>query len=295
MSSKMLKGVVAAALAAGLLAGTAQAYEAGDWLFRIGAYGVFPETDNLTNVLGTGATLNVEDGYTLGFNFTYMINPNIGVELLAALPFQHDIKLSGVGQVGQTDQLPPTVSIQYHFMPQNSIRPYVGLGINYTFFFNEETSGALTGTSLSLDSSWGLAGQVGIDIDVAPNWFVNADLRYIGIDTEAKLDRSQRHRHCGHQSPCGGRPDRRQGPASGKSASPGGSGYCACFRRFSPIATRCPCRHARSNLSGTPLRIIGRSDPPAKMAAPFRFCIRSTNRTPRFKPVRDNPRPATPH
>ena len=188
MSSKMLKGVVAAALAAGLLAGTAQAYEAGDWLFRIGAYGVFPESDNLTNVLGTGATLNVEDGYTLGFNVTYMINPNIGVELLAALPFQHDIKLSGAGEVGQTDQLPPTVSIQYHFMPQSNIRPYVGLGINYTFFFNEETSGALTGTSLSLDSSWGVAGQVGIDIDVAPNWFVNADLRYIGIDTEAKLD-----------------------------------------------------------------------------------------------------------
>lgn len=188
MSSKMLKSAVAAALAAGLLAGTAQAYEAGNWLFRIGAYGVFPESDNLTNVLGTGATLNVEDGYTLGFNLTYMVNPNIGIELLAALPFQHDIKLSGAGTVAQTDQLPPTVSIQYHFMPQSNFRPYVGLGLNYTFFFNEETKGALTGTSLSLDSSWGLAGQVGIDIDVAQNWFVNADLRYIGIDTEAKLD-----------------------------------------------------------------------------------------------------------
>ena len=188
MSSKILKSAVAAALAAGLLAGTAQAYEAGNWLFRIGAYGVFPESDNLTNVLGTGATLNVEDGYTLGFNLTYMVNPNIGIELLAALPFQHDIKLSGAGTVAETDQLPPTVSIQYHFMPQSNFRPYVGLGLNYTFFFNEETKGSLTGTSLSLDSSWGLAGQVGIDIDVAQNWFVNADLRYIGIDTEAKLD-----------------------------------------------------------------------------------------------------------
>ncbi len=188
MSSKMLKTAVAAALAAGLLAGTAQAYEAGNWLFRIGAYGVFPESDNLTNVLGTGATLNVEDGYTLGFNLTYMVNPNIGVELLAALPFQHDIKLSGAGTVAQTDQLPPTVSVQYHFMPQSTIRPYVGLGLNYTVFFNEETKGALTGTSLSLDSSWGLAGQLGIDIDVAQNWFVNADLRYIGINTDAKLD-----------------------------------------------------------------------------------------------------------
>ena len=94
MSMKIAKSALAAALAAGLLAGTAQAYEAGNWLFRIGAYGVFPESDNLTNVPGTaGATLDVDDGYSLGFNFTYMMNPNIGIELLAALPFKHDIKL----------------------------------------------------------------------------------------------------------------------------------------------------------------------------------------------------------
>ncbi len=189
MSMKIAKSAVAAALAAGLLAGTAQAYEAGNWLFRIGAYGVFPESDNMTNVLGTGATLNVDDGYSLGFNFTYMINPNIGIELLLALPFNHDITLSGgAGKVAETDQLPPTLSIQYHFMPENSVRPYVGIGLNYTTFFNTDTKGALEGTSLKLDNSWGVAGQFGIDIDVAPNWFVNADIRYIGISTDATLD-----------------------------------------------------------------------------------------------------------
>ncbi|MDS4025826.1 MAG: OmpW family outer membrane protein [Candidatus Contendobacter sp.] len=184
---KITKSVAAAALAAGLLAGTAQAYDAGNWLFRIGAYGVFPESDNLTNVLGTGATLNVDDGYTLGFNFTYMITPNIGIELLAALPINHDIKLSGAGKVAETDELPPTLSIQYHFMPESSVRPYVGIGLNYTTFFNTSTNGALEGTSLSLDDSWGVAGQFGIDIDVAPNWFLNADIRYIGISTDASL------------------------------------------------------------------------------------------------------------
>ena len=188
MSMKMTKSAVAAALAAGLLAGTAQAYEAGNWLFRIGAYGVFPESDNLTNVLGTGATLDVDNGYSLGFNFTYMINPNIGIELLAALPFRHDIELSGAGTVAHTDHLPPTLSVQYHFTPESSIRPYVGIGLNYTNFFNEETEGALEGTSLKLDDSWGVAGQFGIDIDVAPNWFVNADIRYIGISSDAKLN-----------------------------------------------------------------------------------------------------------
>jgi outer membrane protein len=188
MSMKIAKSALAAALAAGLLAGTAQAYEAGNWLFRIGAYGVFPESDNLSNVLGTGANLNVDDGYSLGFNFTYMVDPNIGIELLLALPFQHDIQLSGAGTVAHTDQLPPTLSVQYHFTPESSVRPYVGIGLNYTNFFNEETEGALEGTSLKLDDSWGVAGQLGIDIDVAPNWFVNADLRYIDISSDAKLN-----------------------------------------------------------------------------------------------------------
>lgn len=186
MSSKMLKSAVAVALAGGLLAGTAQAYQAGQWLGRVGVYGVFPESDNLS--MGPGVNIDVDDGYSLGFNFTYMVNPNIGVELLGALPFKHDISLSGAGTVGETKQLPPTVSVQYHLMPEGTVHPYVGLGLNYTNFFSEKTKGALSGSSLKLDDSWGVAGQLGIDIDVAPNWFVNADLRYISIKSDAKLN-----------------------------------------------------------------------------------------------------------
>ena len=186
MSSKMLKSAVAVALAGGLLAGTAQAYQAGQWLGRVGIYGVFPESDNLS--MGPGVNIDVDDGYSLGFNFTYMVNPNIGVELLAALPFKHDISLTGAGTIGETKQLPPTVSVQYHLMPEGTVHPYVGLGLNYTNFFSEKTKGALSGSSLKLDDSWGVAGQLGIDIDVAPNWFVNADLRYISIKSDAKLN-----------------------------------------------------------------------------------------------------------
>lgn len=189
MSSKILKSAVAMALAGGLFAGVAQAYEAGNMLFRVGAYGVFPESNNLSNVLGLGENLEVDDGYSLGFNFTYMVNPNIGVEVLAALPFKHDIKVTGgVGNVGEVKHLPPVVSVQYHFMPEGTVHPYVGLGLNYTIFSSEKTRGALEGASLKLDNSWGIAGQVGIDIDVAPNWFVNADLRYISIESDAKVN-----------------------------------------------------------------------------------------------------------
>lgn len=186
MFQKMSKSAAALALVGGLLASTAQAYQAGEWLGRVGVYGVFPESNNLN--LGPGATIDVDNAYSLGFNFTYMINPNIGVELLGALPFKHDISLSGAGRIGETKQLPPVVSIQYHMMPEGTVHPYVGLGLNYTNFFSEKTTGALSGNSLKLDDSWGIAGQLGIDVDIAPNWFVNADLRYISIKSDAKLN-----------------------------------------------------------------------------------------------------------
>ncbi|MEZ5579832.1 MAG: OmpW family outer membrane protein [Candidatus Competibacteraceae bacterium] len=102
------------------------------------------------------------------FNFTYMINPeNIGIELLLALPFGYDITLSGLGTVAHTDPATPDAERAVSFRTYNSVRPYVVLLLNYTTFFNEDTEGALTGTNLSLDDSWGVAGQVGVDIDVA--------------------------------------------------------------------------------------------------------------------------------
>ena len=111
------------------------------------------------------------------------------VEVLASLPFTHEIagagNLSGTDKVAEAKQLPPTVSLQYHFSPQGTTRPYVGAGINYTIFFDESTTGALAGTDISLDNSVGLTVQAGVDVDINKDWFWNADLRYISIETTA--------------------------------------------------------------------------------------------------------------
>ncbi len=187
MSSKMLKSALALALADGLVAGAAQAYEGGNWIGRAGIWGVFPKSDNLSNVLGTGANIDVDNGYSLGLNITYMATPNIGIELIGALPFKHDINLGGT-KVASTYQLPPTLMLQYHFMPTGTIHPYAGVGLNYTFFWDEKTTGPLSGTKLSLDPSWGVAGELGIDIDVAPNWFVNGTVSYMDISSDAKVN-----------------------------------------------------------------------------------------------------------
>ena len=181
MSSKLKFAAVSGLVLSMGLANTAIAFEPGDWLVRAGASVVDPKSDNSDIV-------SVDSATSFTFNFTYMMTDIWGVELLAAYPFEHDISLLDGTQVATTKQLPPTVSIQYHFMPTSKFQPYIGVGINYTNFFSEKTMGPLEGTDLSLGDSWGFAGQIGFDVMIGENWFLNVDGRYMNIETKAKLD-----------------------------------------------------------------------------------------------------------
>jgi outer membrane protein len=171
----VLAAIVAAA------APLAHGQDVGGWIWRAGVHSVQPKSDNHSIV-------NVDSAEMLTFNGTYMFGSNWGVEVLAALPFTHDINLNGGGKAAETKQLPPTLSLQYHFNPRGRVRPYIGAGLNYTIFFSEDTTGALAGAKLELDPSFGVAAQAGLDIDIASNWFVNADVRWFDIDTDAKLN-----------------------------------------------------------------------------------------------------------
>lgn len=163
----------------------ASAYESGDWLVRVGAGHVDPKSSN-------GDIAKVDSGTSLVFNGTYFYSPNFAVEVLAALPFSHDIKLADGGtKVGEAKHLPPTVSLQYHFDTQSAFKPYVGAGLNYTLFFDESTTGPLEGLDLDLDASFGLAAQVGANFDYSDTMFVNFDVRWIDINTDAELDGSE--------------------------------------------------------------------------------------------------------
>lgn len=176
---KTLLALAVATLAAPVA--TVQALEAGEILVRAGLGYVSPNDDS--DVPG----LDVESDASLALTIAYMLTPNIGLELVGALPFSHDIELNGA-KVAETDHLPPTVLAQYYFNSNGSVRPYAGVGINYTAFFNTDTQGALAGSKLDLDNSWGLAGEVGVDIDLNTNWLFNASVWYMDIDTDATLD-----------------------------------------------------------------------------------------------------------
>lgn len=177
----------------------ALSHEAGDFFIRLGPALVAPNDDsgavevNGTAVPGTG--VDVDEGYALGITFNYMMTEHWGVELLAATPFTHDIGGQGLGiaEIGEVTHLPPTLSVQYYPRPSHArVQPYVGLGVNYFMSFDEEVSNeletALGNSSIDIDDSIGLAGQLGVDFRVSDKWSVNAALWYVDIETEAHIN-----------------------------------------------------------------------------------------------------------
>lgn len=185
--------------AAGLMAALAitggAAFAApGDWMVRVGPALVGPNDDSgaLSGADAPGdARVAVDDSVSLGITLTWMATDNIGIGVLGAWPFKHDIKgagaLGGAGKIAEVRHLPPTVTLQYHLNPGASLRPYIGAGLNYTTFFSEKTTGAIADFDIDFDDSFGWALEAGVDYDLGPDWFLSAQLWYVAIDTKAKL------------------------------------------------------------------------------------------------------------
>ncbi len=183
---KTFRPLPAALLALGLLPLSVQAHDAGDWLFRAGAHIVDPKSDNGSLVGGTLA-VDVDSSVRPTLMIEHMVTANLGVELILATPFKHDISLNGV-HAGSTRHLPPTLSLQYHFNPQGKVQPFIGAGLNYTWFDGEKTTGPIAGTNLKLGNSWGLAAHAGIDVIINRNWFWGVDVRWLDIDSDVQVN-----------------------------------------------------------------------------------------------------------
>jgi outer membrane protein len=191
----------ASLLALAIAAPLAHAHQAGDIIVRAGAITVDPQESSSdiwvgalgTDVAGTKATLDSDT--QLGLNFAYMLTNNIGIELLAATPFSHNVGVKGMpggfsglnGKLGELKHLPPTLSVVYYPLDASSaFQPYVGAGINYTWFFDTKLSSDAEDkgfSGLDMKDSWGLAAQVGMDYMLTDNIMLNAQVRYIDIET----------------------------------------------------------------------------------------------------------------
>jgi outer membrane protein len=185
------------------LSTAAFANQAGDILIRGGATMVSPDSGKSPILLGgsadNGMSLSVDDNTQLGLNFVYFFDSNWAIELLAATPFTHDVTIHdpkgtlGVdgAKLAEVSHLPPTLSALYYFDTGTALKPYVGAGLNYTIFFDEEFEAApksLGLSNLELDGSFGYSVQVGADYEIDKNWSVNVSARYIDINTDVTFD-----------------------------------------------------------------------------------------------------------
>jgi outer membrane protein len=182
--SMQLSRQIALALAlTGMACGGAQAHQAGDWVVRFGAATVEPDVDSDTQA---------------GVTVTYMLKDWFGIELLAATPFEHDLYLEdtllGRTRIGETKHLPPTVLAQFSLPGYGRVRPYAGIGVNYTRFFGERIDDGVVSpliggadADLHLSNSWGLAAELGVDVALSEGWFLNLSAWKMDLDTEARL------------------------------------------------------------------------------------------------------------
>jgi len=202
----MKKSLLVLAIAAAFAPVLAHA-EAGDWVVRARAVNVAPDEDsklgktvnrNVADVMSPGAELAVSDKVIPELDISYYFTKNIAAELILAVGTRHNVSIQGdanstVGNqpLGSVNLLPPTLTAQWHFNPDQTFDPYVGAGINYTIMLDRKlkvSSGTLAGSKIKIDSdSFGFAAQAGFDINLKDGWLINADVKYVTLDTTVKL------------------------------------------------------------------------------------------------------------
>jgi outer membrane protein len=192
MNKEISSGLITATVLSIAIAAPAFAHQKGDIIMRAGAIVVAPN-ESSENVLGSLGEFKVNDNTQLGLNFTYMATDNIGIELVAATPFTHEVALEGLGgTIAEVKHLPPTLLAQYYFGNSGSnFRPYVGAGVNLTVFFDTDlnSNGTEKGLSnLDMSNSFGLAAQVGIDYKINQKWLINASVMYADISSDVTFD-----------------------------------------------------------------------------------------------------------
>lgn len=187
----------------------------GDIIVRAGFGATVPDDKaselQLDNAPLPGSRLLVDDGYAATFTGSWIFADHWGIGLLVATPFDHDLDVRGlpdvdgtsIGEVplGEIQHLPPTLTVQWFPVCVESwVQPYIGFGVNYTTFSDEEVAGptnqylvevlgATRGASLELDDSWGLAGEIGVDMHFGPRsrWLFNAAVWYLDIDSDTEI------------------------------------------------------------------------------------------------------------
>ncbi len=204
----MKKSLIALALAAALVPSLAMA-EKGDIVVRLRATNITADessklgektNETTANIYGnTSANLKVDSNTIPELDISYYFTKNIAAELILALGSKHDVSISGLAagatvtnkNLGEVNLLPPTLTLQWHFNPDQMIDPYVGAGVSYVRAMDNGLTAQTAGGGLPIRidrNNWGAALQAGLDVNLENRWLVNFDVKKIFVDTDVKLN-----------------------------------------------------------------------------------------------------------
>lgn len=182
------------------------AQSAGTWTARVGFTNITPQVSSgeMTAPSFPNTKADVGGDTQLSGGITYMYTDNIAIDIPVALPFNHKLKgagaLAGAGQIGAVKALPFTVFGQYRFNAASAVlRPYVGLGLTYAYFFDESGSSALTAmtnpggsaTKLSVQSKFALTPQVGFTYVLNDKWTLDGSFSQTLLKTRTTFSTGQ--------------------------------------------------------------------------------------------------------
>lgn len=175
------------ALAVAVTTLTTGAAEKGDLLLRL--RGVYVQPRESAEITVIGGDVDITSDVVPEINISYFFSPNWAVELMAATT-QHDVDAvetaAGTIDLGNVRLLPPTLTLQYHLQLGETIRPYIGVGVNHTWFYNDDLpDGIVTRSDYQDTLGWVL--QAGVDVELGGNWVFNMDLKKVMLDTDVAL------------------------------------------------------------------------------------------------------------
>jgi len=183
--------LAAAALACAAL--TPAVSQAGDFMLRLRALSLEPanQSTDIPSLSVAADAISVSSKYIWELDASYFVTENVALELIATNPQKHTVYL-GDKSIGTLRHLPPTLTVQYHFAPNNAVvRPYIGAGVNYTHFSSVNLdAGPVLGSSTPLDikrNSWGTAIQIGADFPITKQLSFNVDFKKIDIRSDVKI------------------------------------------------------------------------------------------------------------
>ena len=158
------------------------------WMFRLRGIGVIPDASASIDQI-PGASVDISDSAVPELDISYFFTENVAAELILAVT-PHTITgtgtIAGVG-VGDAWLLPPTLLAQYHFTDFGAFKPYVGAGVNYTVFFDQDAAGG-TITQFNLEDTFAPALQIGFDYFFDSHWGVNLDVKKIFLRPDITLN-----------------------------------------------------------------------------------------------------------